>query len=96
MKTLEILDKGNAVYALTVTPSRLTIKLKAGASASEVNRVTLFFKQVANSVQLQNCTKSFRGRCDVVGDKPISIEMMDDRKNETHLFEETNNGNSFS
>jgi hypothetical protein len=93
MKTLEIQDKGNSRFKLTITPTRVTIKLAQDSSETYRDRVVKFFNQVANLPQMLNIDKSFRG---VLNKKDIyfyEIVMYNDSKSEAFLFTQTDEEN---
>lgn len=68
---------------LTVTPVRVTLKLRPEVSVAEEKRAIEIMKWVAS--QLQNITKSFRGRLFSIADE--SITMYNDRKTENQYIE---------
>jgi hypothetical protein len=57
MKKFELLDKGNSSWLLTVTPTRVTIKIQSGESVD--SPIYEFLLGIANSLEEE--TKSWRG-----------------------------------
>lgn len=60
-KEIEIIDKGNAVHKLTVTPKRITIKLKQDSSKEERDNIIAKFTNIAK-LELSGVTMAVRGR----------------------------------
>lgn len=61
MKDFEILSKGNKKFKLTVTPTRVTIKLAEGSSPEAQSRVITFFEKVAEQPAMKDAEQSYRG-----------------------------------
>jgi hypothetical protein len=61
-KILEILDKGNSKFRLTVTTTRITIKIQQYSNHEETLRVIEFLKKVSQVPDMLNCLNSFRGK----------------------------------
>lgn len=83
MKTFEIIEKGNTRSRLTVTPTRVTIKL---ADNCDKERVVGFLTEVAN--QLSDVTITMRGGLEVRDNHPLSIQMTTESKKDRRSFRE--------
>lgn len=86
-KRIEILDKGNTKHRLTITPTRITIKLKEDSTYKEKERITNFFKWIADQYKMKHTLISFRGVAEQVDDDKWTIEMQNDRKTKSYHFE---------
>jgi hypothetical protein len=90
MKKLEILDKGNTRFVLTVTPSRITIKLQEGSSELDRERVIKFFKWVSERPELDDQLFTFRGRTDIPPTNiPLMIQMVNSNNKIKFTYRET-------
>ena len=89
-KLIEILYRDNARFALTVTPTRVTIKVQKETSHEDRTKVINFLKQVANQPEMVNCTMSFRGQIKLPTDHPLSIQLSNDSGKVTHSYNESN------
>lgn len=79
MKKFEVLDKGTTSWRLTVTPTRITIKIKSGENTdSDIYRALL---NIANS--LNDVDKTYRGK---LSDTNLRIDMYNDSKSVMKLF----------
>lgn len=79
MKSFEILDKGNARFVLTVTPDRVTIKLQAGTTEEDRDRVITFLTWVSTQPEMNEYMISFRGRVNIPPTNiPLLIQMVND------------------
>jgi hypothetical protein len=77
MKTKEIVDLGHPRFVLTVTPDRIKIKLKSGASNEDIDRVIKFFNWVSEQPMMADTVCSFRGRTNFPPtDIPLMIQMV--------------------
>jgi len=85
-KTIEILNKGNSKFKLTITPTRITIKLAENSSLKEQTDVIYFFTKISNTELMSNIEKSFRGTLKDEGIK--KLVMYNDSKSEAYLFEQ--------
>ncbi len=87
MKEVEIIRNKNIQHRLTVTPTRVTIKLKAGCSEDEEQEVIKFLTTVSNDEKLKNCTISFRGKCTRHLQKGyLCIRLLNDSKSQCHHY----------
>lgn len=76
-KAFEIYNKDIAKHRITVTPTRITIKLKSNATDDEKNEVIRIGIIVAK--ELENVTQSYRGT--ILTDGFNLITLYDDKKN---------------
>lgn len=90
MKEFEVVDKGNKRFVLTVTPTRVTIKLQDGSSDADQIRVGLFLARVAAQPIIADAGVTFRGRTDIPPNPkvPLLIQMVNDCKGVKHTFRE--------
>ncbi len=65
MKNIVIQDKGNSKFKLTVTPTEVRIKLQEDSSPAMIAEVGDFLKEVANSPEMLNCTRTWRGQVQI-------------------------------
>lgn len=66
MKTFEILYNETTRFNLTITPTRVTIKVpKHTYDEDVINNAIKFLTDVANSPEMLHTIKSMRGRLDV-------------------------------
>jgi len=81
MKEIEILDKGNTQFKLTVTPTRVTIKLKKDTTEEFKTIAINFLTEVSNAPEMLYTDCSMRGKLDkqIESDK-LSITMYSDNK----------------
>jgi len=68
---IEILDKGNTKFKLTVTPERVSIKIKSGATEEEKQKFIRILTEVANRIYKIGIESSYRGDC---GNKMITLK----------------------
>ena len=85
MKTIEILDKGNTTNKLTITTSRVTIKLQSGISKQESIRVIQFFTNIMG--YFEHSGISYRGSVNISID-PMMITLCSDSKKSHFTFNE--------
>lgn len=79
MKIFEILDKGNSYWRLTVTPTRIAIKIKSGENIeSDIYRA---FLNIANN--LNDVDKAYRGK---LSKNELRIDMYNDSKTVMKTF----------
>lgn len=79
MKIFEILDKGNSYWRLTVTPTRIAIKIKSGENIdSDIYRA---FLNIANN--LNDVDKAYRGK---LSKNELRIDMYNDSKSVMKTF----------
>jgi len=88
-KQLEILNKGNKRFALTVTPTRITIKLQDGSQEHD-QRVIKFFKWIANQPEMLECLISFRGHTKIHPTSPLLLQMTNDNGKVKYTYHESN------
>lgn len=87
-KIYEVLDKGNSKFKLTITPTRITIKLAEGSSKEEQKRVITFCQKVANQPAMKNCTQSYRGTVSYYAFKDIyQVQMNTDNKKNSNVIQ---------
>lgn len=68
---IEIIDKGNTKFKLTVTPERTSIKVKSNATEEEKQKFIRILTKVANKVHEMGINSSYRGDC---GNKMIILK----------------------
>ena len=84
MKPIVIQDKGNKEFKLTVTPTKIRIKLKADVPKDLSDNVTSFLKSVAAKPEMVNCVNTFRGifrPANLTDSNTYEITMYTDSKN---------------
>lgn len=89
MKPIVIQDKGNKEFKLTVTPTEIRIKLKAGISKELSDNVISFLKTVAAKPEMVNCVNTFRGTFKSIDLNDIStynITMYTDSKKQAFTY----------
>jgi hypothetical protein len=88
MKLRELFDKGNTTFKLTITPTRITIKLQKDISIELKLRVLYFFDNIVKEDSMVNCTQSFRGSFKLPKDKSIKwqIQMSTNNPNTKHTI----------
>lgn len=88
MKEIEIIDNGNFQNKLTITSSKIRIKLQQNLTKSEQNRVIIFFKIVAEFFDDKNFDITFRGGNKLIDDTLLQLDMYNDsRKINFHFTE---------
>lgn len=88
LKKLEVLNKGNAVSKLTVTPSRVTIKLAKDLSPELTDRILMFLTPISETNALKNIENTVRGNVEFGDDGKMFIILRNDSKKHSYVFDE--------
>jgi hypothetical protein len=88
MKLRELFDNGNTSFKLTITPTRITIKLQKDISIELKLRVLYFFENIVKEDSMVNCVQSYRGsfklpKADFI---PWQIQMKTNNPNTKHTI----------
>lgn len=80
-KELEILNKGTTKNKLTITPTRVTVKLVDDITFCIRTRILAFAAKVAKDPSMNNCTQSYRSCFNENPDGYLYVQMQTNAKN---------------
>ena len=87
-RQLEVVFKDNKRTRLTITPTRITIKLQENLLPEYVEKIVTFCKYVSEQPQIKDCNVTLRGEVDI-HDFKFRTELYNDSKSwQPFIFEQ--------